>query len=145
MLAYLLDRAMGALREKHLLARRVGVYIRYDDGPSPEAAAGLPGGATGSTGEALAVAAGLLEQLITRRVALRQVGVVLSGFSPASAARPLFEPPACEKHRRLDQAVDDIRRRFGHAAVIRGEAAALLGQMPQNDQGFILRTPSLTK
>ncbi|MCY2928100.1 MAG: DNA polymerase IV [Planctomycetota bacterium] len=145
MLAYLLDRAMGALREKKLLARRVGVYIRYDDGASPEAAAAMPGGATGATGEAFAVAAGLLEQLFARRVALRQVGVVLSSFSPASGEGLLFEAPSHEKHRRLDQAVDDIRRRYGHAAVVRGEASALLGRLPQNDNGFILRTPSLTK
>jgi DNA polymerase-4 len=145
MLAYLIDRAMGAVRERRLLARRIEVYIRYDDGPSPEAAGALPGGPTSSADEAFAVAAGLLGQLHTRRVALRQVGVVLSGFSPAGAGQTLFEPPRQQKNRRLDQAVDEIRRRWGHAAVVKGRAIGLLGKLEQNDYGFILRTPSLTK
>ena len=35
--------------------------------------------------------------------------------------------------------------RYGHAAVVTGESIDLLGRLRQNDYGFVLRTPSLTK
>jgi hypothetical protein len=57
----------------------------------------------------------------------------------------LFEHEQCLRDRRLHSAVDSIRDRWGHAAVVSGKSIELLGEMEQNDYGFVLRTPSLTK
>jgi len=45
----------------------------------------------------------------------------------------------------LYDTLDAIRDRFGHAAVVVGKSIELLGHLEQNDYGFVLRTPSLTK
>ncbi len=87
----------------------------------------------------------LLTRLHTRRVSLRHVGVVLSNFRRADSTPPLFETARRQKSRDLHAAVDDIRRKWGHAAIVAGESANLLGHLEQNDYGFVLRTPSLTK
>ncbi len=46
---------------------------------------------------------------------------------------------------RLDAAVDDVRRRFGFRALVRGRSLELLGRLPRDEHGFVLRTPCLTK
>ena len=43
------------------------------------------------------------------------------------------------------RALDAIRDRWGHAAIVTGKSIELLGDLEQNDYGFVLRTPSLTK
>jgi len=87
----------------------------------------------------------LLERLHHRRVALRHVGIVLSRFLRKSSQAALFEPAGHTHRRRLYDAIDTIRDRWGHAAVVTGESIELLGRLRQNDHGFVLRTPSLTK
>ena len=66
-------------------------------------------------------------------------------FARRGGEATLFEPDQLARRRSLCRAVDRIRDRWGHAAVITGESAALLGRLERNDYGFILRTPSLTK
>ena len=57
----------------------------------------------------------------------------------------LFTGPDRLRRRSLYGAVDRIRDRWGHAAVVMGPSVDLLGRLQQNDYGFVLRTPSLTK
>ncbi len=38
-----------------------------------------------------------------------------------------------------------FRDRWGHGAIVTGKSIELLGTLQQNDYGFVLRTPSLTK
>jgi hypothetical protein len=38
-----------------------------------------------------------------------------------------------------------VRDRYGHAVVVSGRSLHLLGTLPQDRYGFVLRTPSLTK
>jgi len=100
---------------------------------------------TQSDAEAFAAAEKLLRQLHRRRVALRHLGVELTNFTPAAALPLLLESPRQERQRHLAGALDEIRDRFGHAAVVTGPSVDLLGRLRQNDYGFVLRTPSLTK
>ena len=144
MLQYLLERAMRTVRRRRLLTRRVELSIRYDDFREQAARRSLPQ-PTAADDEVLAVAGGLLDRLYRRRVSLRHVGVVLSDFSPAGNEARLFEPPARRRRRSLYAAIDSIRDRWGHAAVVTGRSIELLGHLQQNDYGFVLRTPSLTK
>ena len=144
MLYYLTERAMKTLRELELLTKTVTVKIRYSDGPGDKSAARLPQ-ATALDSEAFDQAMRLLNRLYTRRVALHGVGVVLSNFSLAAAEQPgLFD---YNDRNRIDLyiALDAIRQKHGYRALVAGQSIQLLNHLPQDVQGFVLRTPSLTK
>jgi DNA polymerase-4 len=144
MLQYLLERAMRAMRQLELLMRTVELSIRYDDGKQRAARRSLEE-PTADDGEAFETVLRLLGQLHDRRVALRHVGIVLSHLCPRASRAALFEPPRQARARRIHRAIDSIRDRWGHAAIVTGKSIELLGSLRQNDYGFILRTPSLTK
>ena len=144
MLFYLLERAMRMARSKRLAVGRVDVSIRYNDWRQQESGATLPS-PTGVDEEVFSRVEAMLGQLYKRRVSLRHVGITLSRFSPLGESVMLFDPPDKTAKRDLCQTLDSIRDRFGHAAVVSGQSIALLGQLEQNDYGFVLRTPSLTK
>ena len=143
MLQYLLERAMRAMRGLGLRVRTVELAIRYDDGKHRAARGTLPE-PTADDDEVFQTVLRLLARLHNRRVALRHVGIVLSRFSPGAGAS-LFEPAHRARARAIYHAVDSIRDRWGHAAIVTGQSIELLGHLQQNDYGFILRTPSLTK
>ncbi len=144
MLQYLLERAMRTMRRDGLLARTVELSLRYDDGRHRAARRTLceP---TADDHEAFETVLRLLARLHTRRVALRHVGIVLSQFRRRASRARLFEPPRRARAHRIYDAIDSIRDRWGHAAIVTGESIELLGSLRQNDYGFVLRTPSLTK
>jgi DNA polymerase-4 len=144
MLAYLLQRAMRTARQADLLAGCVELSVRYEDG-KPYAARRTLDEPTDEDAPAFSAVEALLERLHTRRVALRNVGVVLSGFRHRGQRGELFTPAARRRRRHLHAAVDAIRDRWGHQAIVSGRAIDLLGHLEQNDAGFVLRTPSLTK
>jgi DNA polymerase-4 len=144
MLHYLLERAMRAMRRDGLMARTVELSIRYDDWKHRAAARSLTE-PTDNDDAMLQVVLELFGRLHNRRVAIRHVGVVLSGFSPAGANTTLFEHARAAKEHDVCQAVDAIRDRWGHGAIVTGKSIALLGELQQDDYGFILRTTSLTK
>jgi DNA polymerase-4 len=140
LLSYLLDRALGALRPAGLRARTLTVRLGYADGPQEEASETV--GPTASAAELQPRARALLSRLHRRRVALRRLGVVLSNVVPDSGQRELFADP---RRRALEAAVDAVRRRYGHGAIVAGRAIALLGRLPHDAAGYVLRTPSLTR
>jgi len=144
MIHYLLERAMRAMRAQGLLGRCVELTIRYDDWRQRGASKSLAG-ATDDDDAMLEAVLELLARLHTRRVALRHVGVVLSGFSPAAEAATLFTHERQARSHEVHRTLDAIRDRWGHAAIVTGKSIELLGKLEQNDYGFVLRTPSLTK
>ncbi len=144
MLQYLLERAMRAMRGLGLLVRTVGLTIRYDDWKQRAARSTLPE-PTADDDEVFEAVLRLLGRLHSRRVALRHVGIVLSRFSPKAERAALFESRRRARARKIYHTVDLIRARWGHAAIVTGKSIELLGDLEQNDYGFILRTPSLTK
>jgi DNA polymerase-4 len=144
MLFYLLERAMRTLRQAGLLTRCVELRIRYDDWRHLEARRTLSEPASNDE-EVFPIVLAMLGQLYQRRVALRHVGIVLSGLSPKGDKGLLFEPPRQAASRSLHAAMDRIRNRWGHSALVSGRSIELLGKLEQNDYGFVLRTPSLTK
>ena len=144
MIHYLLERAMRTMRSQGLMARTVELTIRYDDWRHRQASKSLAD-ATDGDDVMLEAVLKLLDRLHTRRVALRHVGVVLSGFSQTSEAATLFTHERRTRARDIYRALDAIRDRWGHAAIVTGKSIELLGSLEQNDYGFVLRTPSLTK
>ncbi len=129
---------------RHLAAGRVELSIRYDDWKHLDATAAL-GAPSDVDADVFEQVGRLLASLYTRRVALRHVGITLSRFSSRQSGGELFDPPQKHQRPQLYHALDEIRDRFGHAAVVTGESIGLLGHLEQNDYGFVLRTPSLTK
>ena len=144
MLCYLLQRAMRAMRQHRLLVGCLEVSIRYDDWKQQATRHALPEPAD-TDDDVLPSVWRMLDKLYRRRVALRHVGVVLSNFHPAAAAGRLFAPLRRQRRDNLQHAIDAVRDRFGHGSIIAGRAIDLLGRLDQNDYGFVLRTPSLTK
>ena len=145
MLYYLTERAMKTLRELQLLTGILTVKIRYGDGMGDKRAQRLPQ-PTDSDSEAFTHTQRLLERLYTRRVALHNIGVVLAGLSvPGPVQAELFEPAKQHDQRKVYRALDAIRQQHGYRAIVAGPSVALLNHLPQDDHGFILRTPSLTK
>ncbi len=140
MLAYLVDRAMRTLRRLGLRVRTVKVSIRYSDWVQEERSASLA--PTSIDEEVLPVTRRLLWELYARRVTLRHLGIAFSNFRMEEAQGELFSD---DRLRRLHEAVDRIRDKYGDGAVVPGKAIDLLGKLENDSYGFVLRTPSLTK
>jgi DNA polymerase-4 len=158
MLHYLVERAMKAVRELGLVARTVGVKIRYADfkgrvAPGPSMKATRRGDeartrlteATGLEGPVFESALALLGRLHTRRVALRLVGVTLSGLSIKGADQMSLLEDEDDWRGQLADAIDEVRGRFGFSALTAGRSLDLLGKLRQDTNGYVLRTPCLTK
>ena len=144
MLFYLAERAASTARAAGLLAGRVETSIRYADFKGAAAGRTLDQ-PTNCPWRIFDAASAIQAALHRRRTALRHIGVTLSKFFPAASEARLFETPTDAKRRSLNTTLDAIRNRYGHASIVAGESIELLGKLKQNDYGFILRTPSLTK
>ena len=158
MLHYLAERATGQARRLGVEPCRLRVHLRWADGMPAARTARLC--TRGCPTEALfAAARALLRGLLTRRMGIRNLGIQISRFHlEASAQMGLFatapaESPAplaaggsdLARQRQLDAAVDEVRARFGFRSLLRGPSLELLGQLPSDAYGFILRTPCLTR
>lgn len=144
MIFYLLERAMRMARQKSLAVGCVELAIRYDDWKHADARCTLSQPSMIEE-EVFDACKDMLQRIHKRRVSLRHVGITLSHFSPCASVAQLFDPPQKARDRNLCRALDAIRDRYGHSAVVSGESINLLGELEQNDYGFVLRTPSLTK
>ena len=145
MLEYLVGRACRAARESSLAARTVGVRLRYPDGESAVQERTLPQPSAVDP-VVLALALPVLQRLHTRRVALHAVGVTLSNLVLGAAEQgALFDEREAGRRAALCAALDRVRGDFGHGAVVSGRALHLRGTLPEDRNGFVLRTSSLTK
>ena len=145
MLYYLLERAMRHARGLGLSVRTVRVWIDYVDS-GREAAARSEKTPTRRDAVLFERARCILDRLFTRREAVRRIGVALSRFeSGVGGQTDLFAAGADVVQEKLYQSLDQVRSRFGHASVVVGPSVRFLGKLEQDRNGFVLRTPSLTK
>jgi DNA polymerase-4 len=145
MLEYLAGRACRTARELGIRPRTVAVRLRYGDGEGDEQARSLrqPSDADPVV---LALALETLARLFTRRVALHLVGLALSNFTRAGGEQgALFEEREAGRRAALYRAFDGVRSAFGHGVLVSGRALHLKGRLEEDEHGFVLRTPSLTK
>jgi DNA polymerase-4 len=145
MLYYLLERAVRHARERELAARTVQVWIDYETSGRAAAARTL---SVPTDQDAVLFREGkrLLERLFIRREGVRRVGTALSRFeTDAARQRELFEEGADDRRENLYRSLDAVRGKFGHQAVVAGPAVRWLGTLQEDRNGFVLRTPSLTK
>jgi DNA polymerase-4 len=139
-LFYLVDRAIRAIRKLGLRTRTMRVRLRYSDGEDNETSISFP--PTAFDEEIQPLARKLLWTLYTRRVTVRFVGSGFSNFQADEGQLELFTDASLS---RFHAAVDAIRDKFGHGAIVAGRAIELLGKLPHDAYGYVLRTPSLTK
>ncbi len=88
---------------------------------------------TDITGEVYRVAAGLLRELWDGKTPLRLLGLALTELDHGDAKQLSLFPDEererlLERERRLDQTVDDIRRKFGSDMIKRGSTAFDVGK-----------------
>ncbi len=109
------------LRRHNLRGRTVQIKVRFADFQTLVRAKTLAE-PTNITGEIRRTAAELLETfLVTARQRIRLLGVGVSGFEGARQVQTsLFPDEEREKESQLDRAADEIRERFGSAALHRG-------------------------
>lgn len=145
MLGYLVDRAATELRRQRLRCRGVAVKLRHVDGMGDETSR-TRREATDRTDLLGRLALELLDTLLLRRrVLVRLVGVTLQSLAPPGAVQGELFADRERRRETLFAAVDAVRARHGFGALVVGESAGLLGQVPHGKHGFRLRTPSLTK
>jgi len=143
-LQYLLERAMSTVRHLGITTRCVRVKVRYEDGEHEEMSRTLAMPTTIDE-DAMAAVDELLPRAWTRRVNVNHLGIVLSQFALDDPQPELFEVRRNARLERVHRALDAIRDKFGHAAVVAGASIGLLGRLDQTSYGYVLRTPSLTK
>lgn len=139
-LFYLVDRAIRAIRKLGLRTRTMRIRLRYSDGEEAETSVSFP--PTAFDEEIQPLARQLLWKLYARRVMVRFVGSAFSNFQAEEGQLELFTDASLA---RFHAAVDAIRDKFGHGAIVAGRAIELLGKLPHDAYGYVLRTPSLTK
>ena len=171
MLAYLVERAAARLREHGLLTGSVEVRLihvdtrpahlrRRDPAHRWLRARRRPAQPSASTRELWRHARELLRSLPRRRALVKRVGVTFLALRPAAGHQgQLFSDPQrdhapgapgaqgshADREHRLDQALDELRRRHGFGRVLRGSSLPLIERFPLGPDGFQLRTPSLNQ
>ncbi len=145
LLEYLVGRACRTARELAIKPKTVGVRLRYADGEGAERERSLAQ-PSDTDPKILELALDLLRRQFTRRVALHGLGVWLSNFVRVAGEQgALFEEREAGRRAALFRAFDGVRRAYGHGVLVSGRALHLRGRLDQDQHGFVLRTPSLTK
>ncbi len=145
MLHYLASRAGREMRRLGLACRTVGVHLRYSDGESCRRSSSFPC-PTGVDAQIYARAQVLFAGLFTRRIAVHNLGVEISGFGPARGQQlDLLVDDGGMRQADLEAGLDRVRERFGFAVILGGPSLDLYERLPRDAHGYRLRTPSLTK
>jgi DNA polymerase-4 len=123
-LSLLTARVAGQLRDEHLVARTVTLKLRHDDFRTVtrrhtfEMATDLDAELYGAARDLFRAA---FEEVRVRNRGVRLIGVAATNLSEAAEA-DLFEPPRRRRLRDLSAAVDQLREKYGFAAVTPGSA-----------------------
>ena len=147
MVHYLTERAMNTLRSLNLVTKTVKIKIKYADFVEDSMSKTLC--------EYTDIDTEVIEQLFLslkiiykRRVALRLVGVTLTNLRIDHGYRQLqlFDLNNEKiKKQKLYSSIDAIRNKYGFASIIMGKSISNSKRLKHDRNGYILRTPSLTK
>jgi DNA polymerase-4 len=133
-LALLTARVAAQLRDEQILARAVTMKLRHDDFRTVTRRRTLET-ATNLDAEIYLAARSLFrdafEEVRRRDRGVRLIGVAATNLGRA-AEEDLFEPPERSRLRRLTEAVDKVRGRFGFDAMTPGSIFELRRRRPKN-------------
>jgi DNA polymerase-4 len=108
---------LGAqLRDTRAVARTVSLSVRLADRSSTSRSRTLPE-ATDHTRALTSTARTVLASLALQRARVRAITMTIELGDPAAAAHQLMLDPTDERQRRLEEATDRARRRFGPTAI----------------------------
>ncbi len=138
---YLLERVCLDLRQRHLLARRLGLKLRHVDFAAVETAVTM-GRASARETDIWPYLRRLFDDSYSGRVGIRHVGVVVSGLLPGAYQNDLFS--FGKKAQDLSVSLDRLRSRHGYHAVYYGRTLQLKEKFREVIDGYELRTPSLS-
>lgn len=140
---YLAERIASTLRSLGLQARSLTVKIRYVDSYGAGRRVHLVP-ATNDEKELLDVAMEIFDALHERRVALRWVGLSVTGLEADLRQNELFDARA-NRRWYLNRGVDAVRDRFGWNAVFYGRGLVLRRRYAIKPSGLVLSTPCLSR
>jgi DNA polymerase IV len=143
LIEYLSERIGSTLREYGRQARTIGLRIRYVDHFSTHQTVRLTRPSNDER-ELLAEAKELFEQLFTRRVAVRLIGVNVTNLETDRRQHELFDTDA-NRRWYLNRGLDSVRGRYGWNSVFYGNGLELREHYATKPGGLVLSTPCLSR
>ena len=147
MIHYLTERAMNTLRALKLVTKTVKLKIKYADFIEDSMSKTLLVYTDIDT-EIIEQLFLSLKIIYKRRVGLRLVGITLANLRIDSGYRQLqlFDINNKKiKKQKLYSSIDAIRNRYGFSSIVMGKSINNSKRLKHDRNGYILRTPSLTK
>ncbi len=141
-LQYLTERIAAKLRQQGLVARRVGVKIRYSDFTQHQHS-GVLEHPTDAASEIFRAVQQQVERIPFRRQRVRHVGVQVSQLQWRHGQLLLFDDH--QREELLEAAVNAIRQKFGFMAILPADTLELRKKYRMDKSGYILHSPALTR
>lgn len=142
-LKYLCERVGMTLRRLDRQCRTITMKIRYGDfeGSAKSRTLSSP---TDDTALLFREFLNLYTQIHTRKVALRLIGITVSHFVSTSRQQDLLDRDA-EKREYVNSGIDRIRAKYGFNSIDYGDTMQLRQCYAEDEEGLILKTPSLSR
>jgi DNA polymerase-4 len=143
-LRYLGERVGADLRQKNKRARCVTLKLRYGDFTTITRRRTLSQ-STDSDQVIFETGQRLLKQALSgeKRV-VRLIGIGVSELVEAGRQLDMMDGSA-QRQEQLNRAIDRIRKKYGFTAIQTGRTLKLKEIFPENDGGYTLQTPSLSR
>jgi DNA polymerase-4 len=122
-LEYLAENAGFDMRNEKLGTRNIGLYVAYSDGVI-ELGGQKEKRLLVTDQEITQALIRLYERIVKRRLRIKAIGLQLKGLTPSGYEADLFIPETEGKERRLQEAADRIRGRFGINSLTSGMVLA---------------------
>jgi DNA polymerase-4 len=143
-LRYLGERVGADLRQKNKRARCVTLKLRYGDFTTITRRKTLSQ-STDSDQVMFETGQKLLKQALSgEKRAVRLIGIGVSELVEAGRQLDMMDSSA-QRQEQLNRAIDRIRRKYGFTAIQTGRTLKLKEIFPENDGGYTLQTPSLSR
>jgi DNA polymerase-4 len=143
-LRYLGERVGADLRQKNKRARCVTLKLRYGDFTTITRRKSLSQ-STDSDQVIFETGQKLLKRALSgESQAVRLIGIGVSELVEAGRQLDMMDGSA-QRQEQLNKAIDRIRRKYGFTAIQTGRTLKLKEIFPENDGGYTLQTPSLSR
>jgi DNA polymerase-4 len=143
-LRYLGERVGADLRQKNKRARCVTLKLRYGDFATITRRRTLSQ-STDSDQTIFLTGQGLLKRALSgEKRAVRLIGIGVSELVEAGRQLDMMDGSA-QRQEQLNRAIDRIRKKYGFTAIQTGRTLKLRDIFPENDGGYTLQTPSLSR
>ena len=142
-LKYLCERVAMILRRLDQQCRTITMKIRYGDFEGSVKSRTLLS-PTDDTAVLFREFVNLYPHIHTRKVALRLIGITVSNFITTSRQQDLLDADA-EKREHVNTGIDSIREKYGFNSIDYGDTMQLRQCYAEDEEGLILKTPSLSR